>query len=77
MSSRDIAERFACSWPTTTRHLKVLRDAGLVAVYRRGRERYYRLVHERLRGIVGDWLKWFETEPLTGARRPSPRRSPD
>ena len=71
MSSRDIADRFACSWPTTTRHLRILQDAGLVRVYRRGRERYYGLARERLRGIVGDWLGWFQTTPLTGARGPS------
>lgn len=75
MSSRDIADRFACSWPTTTRHLKVLRDAGLLTVYRRGRERYYGLERQRLQRIVGDWLAWFGTEPLTGARGPARRRS--
>ena len=30
MTAGEIAERFSCSWPTTSRHLKVLRDAGLV-----------------------------------------------
>ncbi len=39
----EIAQRFACTWPTTTRHLKVLIDAGLVRVEKRGRERWYEL----------------------------------
>ena len=59
MSAGEIAERFGCSWPTTSRHLKVLRDAGLVSVVRRGRERDYALETERLKGAVGEWLGWF------------------
>ena len=64
MSSRDIARRFACTWPTTTRHLGVLRQAGLVRVFRRGRERFYALASERLLKIVGDWINWFSEKPL-------------
>ncbi len=59
MSAGDIADRFACSWPTTTRHLRVLVDAGLVRVEKRGRERLYRLDAARLREIAGGWLEWF------------------
>jgi DNA-binding transcriptional ArsR family regulator len=55
----EIAGRFACSWPTTTRHLRVLEDAGLVRVERDGRERLYCLENERLRAVVGDWLAHF------------------
>jgi DNA-binding transcriptional ArsR family regulator len=62
MSAGEIAERFGCSWPTTTRHLNVLREAGLVSVARRGRERNYVLERGRLRGLVGDWLNWFGKE---------------
>jgi DNA-binding transcriptional ArsR family regulator len=60
MSAGEIANRFECSWPTTTRHLKVLRDAGLVTVERRGRERIYRLDRTRLRDVAGTWLTLFE-----------------
>ena len=42
MSSGEIAEQFSTAWSTTTRHLAVLRDAGLVSVEKRGRERVYR-----------------------------------
>lgn len=55
----DIASRFACSWPTTTRHLRVLEQAGLVRVERAGRERFYALETERLRRVVGGWLAHF------------------
>ena len=62
MSAGEIAERFGCSWPTTTRHLNVLREAKLISVVKRGRERVYALERERLHGVVGAWLSWFSTE---------------
>lgn len=55
----DIASRFACSWPTTTRHLRQLEDAGLVAVESQGRERIYALQSQRLRDVAGAWLDRF------------------
>lgn len=62
MSAGEIAERFGCSWPTTTRHLNVLREAKLISVVKRGRERVYALERERLYGVVGEWLSWFSPE---------------
>lgn len=59
VTAGDIARRFACSWPTTTRHLRELERAGLVSVEKQGRERFYRLETERLRAVVGDWLAHF------------------
>lgn len=59
MSAGDIAQRFGCSWPTTTRHLNILREAGLVSVLKRGRERVYLLEQEKLSETVGEWLGWF------------------
>ena len=59
MSAGEIAGRFSCSWPTTTRHLNVLREAGLLVVERRGRERIYRLDRPRLHRVVGTWLAHF------------------
>ena len=60
MTAGEIAGRFACSWPTTTRHLKVLTDAGLIAVSQQGRNRVYRLERERLRTVAGGWLASFD-----------------
>ncbi|GIK17880.1 MAG: transcriptional regulator [Leptolyngbya sp. PLA2] len=45
--------------PTVSKHLGVLRDAGIVSVTRRGRHRLYRLEGERLKP-VHDWAKTFE-----------------
>ena len=60
MTSGEIAERFSCSWPTTTRHLGVLEDAGLVRVEKAGRERIYHLEARYLRKVVRGWLKHFK-----------------
>jgi DNA-binding transcriptional ArsR family regulator len=59
MTAGEIARRFDCSWPTTTRHLRRLEDAGLVRVEKDGRERIYRLEADTLRGVVGGWLGAF------------------
>lgn len=66
LSAGAIAERFECSWPTTSRHLKILVDAGLVGVDKRGRERYYRLDRDRLLAVTGDWLGWFASKEPGG-----------
>lgn len=60
MTAGEIARRFDCSWPTTTRHLRQLEEAELVAVEKRGRERVYRLERERLVSVVKGWIGHFE-----------------
>ena len=60
MGAGDIAKRFSCAWPTTSRHLRVLEEAGLVRVERQGREWIYVLEADRLREVVGGWLRHFE-----------------
>ena len=59
MTSGAIAARFDCSWPTTSQHLRVLQQAGLVTFELRGRERVYRLNRERLHSVTGGWLGQF------------------
>jgi DNA-binding transcriptional ArsR family regulator len=58
MTAGEIAGRFRHAWPTTTRHLRVLEDAGLVAHRKRGRTRVYRLRAARL-AVAEEWLGWF------------------
>ena len=65
MTAGDIASRFACSWPTTTRHLKILQQAGLVRVEKRGRERVYRVDRELLTRVASGWLDVFSSRPTT------------
>ena len=43
LSAGEIAERFAISRPAVSRHLRVLRECGLVVVEVRGRRRLHRL----------------------------------
>lgn len=43
MLAGEIADRFAVSRPAVSRHLRVLRECGLVTDEVRGRERLYRL----------------------------------
>jgi DNA-binding transcriptional ArsR family regulator len=59
MTAGEIASRFACTWPTTSRHLKQLEVAGLIRVERRGRERVYSLDRQRLERVAGNWLGHF------------------
>ncbi len=59
MTAGEIAARFDCSWPTTTRHLRRLEEARLVRVEKEGRERIYRLQADTLRGVVAGWLDSF------------------
>jgi DNA-binding transcriptional ArsR family regulator len=61
MTAGDIANRFGCSWPTTTRHLRVLETAGLLRVEKRGRERIYRLDSTRLLEVTSAWLRSFHS----------------
>ena len=70
MTAGEIADRFSCSWPTTSRHLRKLEGAGLVEVERAGREWIYRLDRRRL-AIAAEWLGWFDASPAAapGARR--------
>ena len=47
MTAGDIASRFSCAWPTTTRHLRQL---------------IYFLDKKKLNSVVGDWLHWFNEQ---------------
>jgi DNA-binding transcriptional ArsR family regulator len=74
LPSGYLAARFQHSWPTTTRHLKVLEEAGIVQVQRAGRSSRYRLDRERLERVVGGWLRHVQpvdpakTWPATGPK---------
>ena len=55
----DIARRFECSWPTTSRHLSTLVAAGLLEVGKSGRERVYSANAEFLRNVLTKWAEYF------------------
>ncbi len=54
----DVVRRVRLRQPAVSKHLGVLRDAGLVSVQRQGRRRLYRLNAERLKA-VHDWTSTF------------------
>jgi DNA-binding transcriptional ArsR family regulator len=60
LPSGYLAARFSHSWPTTSRHLKVLEEAGLVAVRRERRGSNYRLNREHLEHVVTGWLRYLQ-----------------
>lgn len=62
MTAGAIAALFEHAWPTTTRHLHVLEDAGLLRHEREGRTRVYRIERKRL-DLLRDWLAWFSKDP--------------
>ncbi len=45
--------------PTVSKHLRVLRESGLVEVRRNGRERIYSLTPGRLRPVF-DWMSHYQ-----------------
>lgn len=52
-SVRDIAEALPISRPAVSRHLKLLKDAGLVVEEPRGTQRIYRLHDEGVAAVQG------------------------
>lgn len=54
-SAGDVAERFPVSRPAISRHLRVLREAGLVTHRKDAQSRVYRLAPEALQE-VDRWL---------------------
>jgi DNA-binding transcriptional ArsR family regulator len=81
---RALVERLAISQPAVSKHLRVLRDAGLVAVRPDGQRRLYRLRAEPLIEL-DEWLEPYRqmwrssldqledhlTEPPTSRRKRS------
>jgi DNA-binding transcriptional ArsR family regulator len=56
LAAGDIAGRFSISAPSISRHLTVLKSAGLVVERREGNRILYSLVGDRLAASVGDFL---------------------
>jgi len=51
-----VAEHFPISRPAVSRHIKILKECGLVVVRKQGRERYCELRLERL-NEVAEWVE--------------------
>ena len=55
----QLVDRLGLAQPQVSKHLRVLRQVGLVEVRERGRQRFYRLNGPTLRPIY-EWVKSFE-----------------
>lgn len=59
MTAGDIVKRFSYAWPTITRHLQQLEEAGLITSDKVSREQYYTVNDEYLKSVVNKWIGWF------------------
>ena len=76
-TSGEIADAFPTSWATISRHLAVLRDAGLVTTERHGQAVAYELNTSVFQDLVQHLVDWVKpsARKRASARRPSPRGS--
>ncbi len=73
LTSGEIAEQFRSSWPTISRHLAVLRDAGLVRAEKNGQEVSYELDTSVVEDVAQQILTWAES--TRGRRRAARTRA--
>ena len=62
LSAGDIARQFPISRPAVSRHLRVLRDSGLVSDESVGRQRLYTIAPEQFAPLA-EWLAQFTEIP--------------
>jgi DNA-binding transcriptional ArsR family regulator len=56
LTLNGVAENFRISRPAISRHIKILKECGLVVVHQQGRERYCEAKLEKLKE-VSDWVE--------------------
>ena len=59
-TSGEIADKFSTSWPTISRHLSVLKDAGLILAERNGQQVVYELNTTVFQDVVENLIKWLK-----------------
>jgi ArsR family transcriptional regulator, repressor of sdpIR and other operons len=72
-TSGDLAAQFNSSWPTVSRHLSVLREAGLVVAERDGQEIRYELNTSVFQDLIQHLIEWTRPTPRKTNRR-NPKR---
>jgi len=58
MTLNGVAENFRISRPAISRHIKILKECGLVIVIPQGRERYVEARFDKLNEVT-DWIKEY------------------
>ncbi|MDQ6736721.1 MAG: autorepressor SdpR family transcription factor [Gemmatimonadota bacterium] len=59
-TSGEIAESFGSSWPTISRHLSVLKDAGLINVEKEGQFMRYELATTVFQDVMAKLAAWSQ-----------------
>jgi ArsR family transcriptional regulator len=68
-TSGEIAEHFSSAWPTVSRHLSVLRDAGLILSERNGQQIVYELNTTVFEDLVNHILEWTRPPRRPGGKK--------
>lgn len=85
LTAGEIAERFAMSKPSLSKHLQILENAGLVSREKRGQYVHYRLADDNMLGTLHNFLVDFcpvggpikkESASLARARRAAKTATP-
>jgi DNA-binding transcriptional ArsR family regulator len=71
----ELAAAFSISRPAVSRHLRVLKDAGLITEERSGRENVYSLKRQRLR-VLSTWLEQHWSTKLSRLKDPAEATAP-
>lgn len=65
-TSGEIAEHFPTAWATISRHLGMLRDAGLILSERNGQQIVYELNTTVFEDLVNHLLEWVRPAKRSG-----------
>lgn len=76
LSAGELASHFPISGPSVSRHLAVLKSAGLVTERRQANKVFYSLVIERLATSVGSFLASLEPERPARSHRGKKKDKP-
>jgi DNA-binding transcriptional ArsR family regulator len=58
LTLNGVAENFRISRPAVSRHIRILKECGLVVVSPQGRERYVEVKFDRLNEVT-DWIERY------------------
>lgn len=75
LAAGDIASRFPIKGPSVSRHLSILKSAGLITERRDANRILYTLAEERLALCVGEFLSMVCPEQVVLRRRAARERS--
>jgi DNA-binding transcriptional ArsR family regulator len=74
-TSGEIAEEFPTAWATVSRHLGVLRDAGLILSERQGQQIVYELNTTVLDDLMNHFFDWIKPPSSTSRTKSGGKRN--